>query len=96
MTPEPSTPRHVTQIVHAENGFAYGANGADIHVYVDGQPVYVLYEWQRRPGARPLTEEDPPSYALSAESGAVPFTGREAELAQLRQWRGCSTPRCTP
>ncbi|GAA2432111.1 hypothetical protein GCM10010405_13790 [Streptomyces macrosporus] len=54
---------------------------------MDGQPVYVLYEWERRPGAGPLTDEDPPSYALGAESAVVPFTGREAELEQLRRWR---------
>ncbi|WP_019330824.1 hypothetical protein [Streptomyces sp. TOR3209] len=87
MTQEPSASRHVTQIVRAENGFAYGANGADIHVYVDGQPVYVLYEWRSRLGTGPLPEEGSPSYALRAESGVVPFTGREAELARLRQWR---------
>lgn len=75
------------QYVQAVNGFAYGCIGADIHVFGDGVPLYVLQRW--RPEARP----DPawllalPSRMLNARYAVVDFTGREKELADLRHWR---------
>jgi hypothetical protein len=32
----------VTQVVKVESGFAYGVIGADLHVFEDRGPVYVL------------------------------------------------------
>ncbi|WP_433796793.1 hypothetical protein [Actinoplanes sp. CA-252034] len=34
------------QVVRAEGGFAYGAVGADIHVFGDGRPLYLLESWR--------------------------------------------------
>ncbi|MFF8835811.1 hypothetical protein [Streptomyces sp. NPDC015130] len=75
------------QHVRAEGGFAYAVVDGDIHVYVDGLPVYVLENW------RPAFESDAewlrelPSRMLSARHEIVPFTGRAEELADLRAWR---------
>jgi hypothetical protein len=40
--PEPPFVRNITGV----SGFAYGVIGADIHVFGDGQPVYLLANWQ--------------------------------------------------
>jgi hypothetical protein len=39
------------QNVTVTDGFAYGAIGADIHVFRDGGPLYLLANWQAAPGA---------------------------------------------
>ncbi|MFD7459229.1 MULTISPECIES: ATP-binding protein [unclassified Streptomyces] len=75
------------QTVQAVNGFAYGCVGADIHVFGNGVPLYVLQRW--RPEARPDRTWllDLPSRMLNARFEVVDFTGREEELAELRRWR---------
>ncbi|MFG2983847.1 tetratricopeptide repeat protein [Streptomyces sp. NPDC048258] len=77
----------IVQNVYAFGGFAYGAIHADVHVYGDGRPVYLLTEHQP-----PAGEPDPawagqPSRLLNAGNAVVPFTGREAELRELADWR---------
>ncbi|MEV7864343.1 hypothetical protein AB0O86_37825 [Streptomyces hirsutus] len=76
------------QYVTATAGFAYGVVGADIHVFGDGTPLYVLENW--RPPAEPdaawLSEQ--PSRMLNARLAVVGFTGRERELAELQDWCG--------
>lgn len=76
-----------SQSVHVENGFAYGTVGADIHVFGDGVPVYLLQRW--RAAAQPDDGflRELPSRMLNARFGVVEFTGRAAELAALRRWR---------
>ncbi|MGW1073111.1 tetratricopeptide repeat protein [Streptomyces sp. NPDC002537] len=75
------------QSVRAESGFAYGVVGADIHVFGDGVPVYLLQRW--RPASVPddVFLREVPSRMLNARFRVVEFTGRAAELASLRQWR---------
>lgn len=85
-------PDEVHQQVHAVAGFAYGAVGADIHVFGDGTPVYLLYARDTHGSADPLRRDSAwlraqPSRMLDARSEIVEFTGREADLAGLRQWR---------
>ncbi|GGJ90499.1 hypothetical protein GCM10011583_22390 [Streptomyces camponoticapitis] len=75
------------QVVRAEGGFAYGAIGADIHVFGDGRPVYVLRNWQGAPVSDPEWLRELPSRMLSARHEVVPFTGREHDLGELRGWR---------
>ncbi|MFE9773613.1 hypothetical protein ACFYOV_18470 [Streptomyces sp. NPDC005931] len=74
------------QYVTATAGFAYGVVGADLHVFGDGTPLYVMENW--RPPAEPdaawLSEQ--PSRMLNARLAVVGFTGRERELAALRDW----------
>ncbi|MFF5970012.1 hypothetical protein ACFY7C_00650 [Streptomyces sp. NPDC012769] len=82
--PDPSARQHVT----AEGGFAYGVVGADLHVYVDGMPPYVLEEWLPPPELDPDWLRELPSRLLSARHEIVPFTGRTDEIADLRAWRG--------
>ncbi|GAB2488640.1 tetratricopeptide repeat protein [Nocardiopsis aegyptia] len=83
----PGSPDSVRQEVRAEAGFAYGAIGADIHVFGDGTPVYLLF------ARRALSRQDPdwlcaqPSRMLDGRAEVVEFTGREAELADLIDWR---------
>ncbi|MFJ8669295.1 tetratricopeptide repeat protein [Streptomyces sp. NPDC093600] len=78
-----STEQHVT----AHAGYAYGVIGADIHVFGDGSPVYLLQNWRRPPEADPEWLRELPSRMLNSRFEVVPFTGREAELADLRAWR---------
>ncbi|MFG2873414.1 hypothetical protein ACGFYU_00015 [Streptomyces sp. NPDC048337] len=85
-------PEEVHQQVRAVAGFAYGAVGADIHVFGDGTPVYLLYARDPRGPADTLRRDSAwlraqPSRMLDARSEIVEFTGREAELARLREWR---------
>jgi tetratricopeptide (TPR) repeat protein len=75
------------QSVTATSGFAYGTVGADLHIFGDGTPLYVLLRWQppSEPDAEWLCEM--PSRMLNARHALVEFTGRDAEIADLRQWR---------
>ena len=41
----------MVQHVTAVSGFAYGVIGADIHVFANGLPLYLLSEWQREPAS---------------------------------------------
>ncbi len=77
----------MTQSVRAENGFAYGVVGADIHVFGDGIPVYLLQRWRPPPAAEDWFLREVPSRMLNARFAVVEFTGRTAELAALRRWR---------
>ncbi|MER5309088.1 tetratricopeptide repeat protein [Streptomyces sp. NPDC002773] len=75
------------QHVTAHSGYAYGVIGADIHVFGDGSPVYLLQNWRRAPAADPEWLRELPSRMLNSRFEVVPFTGRDAELAELRAWR---------
>ncbi|MFF9848508.1 tetratricopeptide repeat protein [Streptomyces litmocidini] len=77
----------VEQHVTAHSGYAYGVIGADIHVFGDGSPVYLLQNWRRAPAADPEWLRELPSRMLNSRFEVVPFTGRDAELAGLRTWR---------
>ena len=77
----------VLQNVIAVNGFAYGVIGADIHVFANGLPLYLLANWRPAPAGSPDWLRELPSRMLNARRAVVPFTGRESDLAQLREWR---------
>ncbi|MEW2121214.1 hypothetical protein AB0945_39975 [Streptomyces sp. NPDC005474] len=76
------------QTVQAVNGFAYGCIGADIHVFGDGVPLYVLQRWRPEPVPDAAWLLDLPSRVLNSRFAVVDFIGREQELADLRHWRG--------
>ncbi|MGW0672410.1 tetratricopeptide repeat protein [Streptomyces sp. NPDC002746] len=73
--------------MRAESGYAYGALGADIHVFGNGTPVYLLFTYQAVTGVESQWLRAQPSRMLDARAEIVPFTGREAELADLTTWR---------
>jgi tetratricopeptide (TPR) repeat protein len=75
------------QNVTAVDGFAYGVIGADIHVFGSGLPLYLLANWRPEPEANQDWLRELPSRMLNARRAVVPFTGRDAELAGLREWR---------
>jgi tetratricopeptide (TPR) repeat protein len=80
-------PQAVVQNVMATGGFAYGVIGGDLHIFGEGKPAYVLENWKPPgPPASPTWLVDMPSRMLNAHYGIVRFTGRERELASLRQW----------
>jgi tetratricopeptide (TPR) repeat protein len=55
--------------------------------WATGSPLYLLANWQPvRPADRGWLRELP-SRMLNARRAVVSFTGRDGELAQLRQWR---------
>ncbi|WP_406511097.1 ATP-binding protein [Streptomyces sp. NBC_00161] len=80
------------QVVQVESGFGYGAIGADIHVFGDGTPLYLLELWLVPRTPEPDWLLDSPSRMLNARYEVADFTGREEDLAQLHQWRD-SRPR---
>jgi tetratricopeptide (TPR) repeat protein len=89
MTDRP-LPEPIYQRVVAVSGFAYGAVGADIHVFGDGSPVYLLRR-RVRPGARDSKWlRAQPSRMLDFRAETVEFTGRETELDLLRSWMNSS------
>jgi hypothetical protein len=75
------------QNVLAVNGFAYGVVGADIHVFSNGLPLYLLANWPTRLEANPGWLRELPSRMLNARREVVPFTGRDGDLVRLRAWR---------
>ncbi|GAA2439621.1 tetratricopeptide repeat protein [Streptomyces macrosporus] len=75
------------QEVRAEAGYAYGAMGADIHVFGDGTPMYLLFEHRRVIGLDAGWLRAQPSRMLDARAEVVEFVGREAELQSLVDWR---------
>ncbi|WP_405805400.1 tetratricopeptide repeat protein [Streptomyces sp. NBC_01187] len=75
------------QHVTAVGGFAYGAIGADIHVFGDGLPVYVLENWRRALATSREFLAELPSRMLNSRFGHVDFTGRDEELRELADWR---------
>ncbi|MFG1954433.1 tetratricopeptide repeat protein [Micromonospora sp. NPDC048830] len=86
--PEEAAPQpRWSQRVSAVGGYAYGVIGADLHVFGDGSPLYLLENWgdAATPDADWLREL--PSRMLNARHAVVPFTGRDDELVALRRWR---------
>lgn len=75
------------QEVRAEGGFAYGCVGADIHVFGDGVPVYLLKRWEPPPRADSEWLREQPSRMLNARFAVVDFALRDDEVAALEQWR---------
>lgn len=69
-------------------GYGYGVIGADIHVFGDGTPVYLLENYRPAPPPESGWLRELPSRMLQARYAVVPFTGREAELASLAEWSG--------
>ena len=77
----------VFQNVIAVDGFAYGVIGADIHVFANGLPLYLLANWRPTVLSGQDWLRELPSRMLNARRAVVPFTGRGGELTQLTQWR---------
>ena len=94
MTGADESDPQIVQNVIAVNGFAYGVIGADIHVFGNGLPLYLLANWQPEKPGNPDWLRELPSRMLNARRAVVPFTGRDDELAELRHWRDIG-PRLT-
>ncbi|WP_345144225.1 tetratricopeptide repeat protein [Dactylosporangium darangshiense] len=60
---------------------------ADLHVFQDRGPVYLLTEYRPTPVPLPAGLPAQPSRLLNARFRVVAFTGREQELAELSRWR---------
>jgi tetratricopeptide (TPR) repeat protein len=75
------------QDVKVARGFAYGVIGADLHVFADGVPLYLLANWQEADEAELSWLREMPSRMLNTRFAVVNFTGRQDELARLREWR---------
>lgn len=83
-----SGPLHgARQQVTVESGFGYGVIGADLHVFADRGPVYVLHEYRPDPEPDSAWLLAQPSRMLNARYAIVGFTGRAQELAELASWR---------
>jgi Tetratricopeptide repeat len=75
------------QAISVESGVGYGVVGADMHVFADGVPVYLLANWRGTEQVDPSWLREMPSRMLNARFAVVGFTGRQEELAQLHEWR---------
>jgi tetratricopeptide (TPR) repeat protein len=84
---EPFPPLVYRQDIRVENGVGYGVIGADMHVFGDGVPLYLLENWHDAPEADPAWLRELPSRLLNARFEVVNFTGRGSELGQLHEWR---------
>ncbi|WDT59118.1 ATP-binding protein [Streptomyces sp. G7(2002)] len=92
--PGPAAEAAVQQTIRVESGFGYGVVGADLHVFPDRGPVYLLGEHR---SAAPAPDDTwllhQPSRMLNARYRLVDFTGRERERAELAAWRDAPGPR---
>lgn len=77
----------VAQQVSATAGFAYGVIGADIHVFANGVPLYLLERHQAAASPDPGWLRELPSRMLNARHAVVGFTGAGARVGRLRDWR---------
>src|SRR6266545_5293533 len=75
------------QSIIAVAGAAYGVIGADLHIFGDGTPVYLLQRWASAPPPDRSWLRQSPSRMLNARHEVVPFTSRAAELEDLHRWR---------
>ncbi|MFC4532696.1 tetratricopeptide repeat protein [Sphaerisporangium dianthi] len=80
-------PEDVQQHVHAVAGNAYGAIGADIHIFGNGTPVYLLFRYSPSRGYEPGAPAAQPSRLLDARAEVVTFSGRQDDVAALVAWR---------
>jgi tetratricopeptide (TPR) repeat protein len=92
VNPGTGQPGGDTLVVTAVAGNAYGVTGADLHVFGDGKPVYLLFEHRGLRNTDPRWLRAQPSRMLDARAEVVEFTGREAELASLVAWRDAVPP----
>ncbi|MFD8213584.1 tetratricopeptide repeat protein [Streptomyces sp. NPDC059697] len=90
------------QTVRVDSGFGYGVIGADLHVFPDRGPVYLLSQYRPAPVLAPAPsprERDTagptsqPSRLLNARFQVVDFTGRAEERSELAAWRDGDGPR---
>ncbi|MFJ4530664.1 ATP-binding protein [Streptomyces nigrescens] len=92
--PGPAAEAAVHQTIRVESGFGYGVVGADLHVFPDRGPVYLLGEHR---SAAPAPDDTwllhQPSRMLNARYRLVDFTGRERERTELAAWRDAPGPR---
>lgn len=86
-------PAGVRQIVRVESGYAYGVVGADLHVWPDQGPVYVLLEHGPQAEAASEGRLEQPSHLLDTRYRVVDFTGRQTERDELAAWRDAGAPR---
>ena len=81
-----SIPGIIQQTVHAVAGFAYGVVGADLHIFGDRTPVYLLFEHRKVSCQDPWWQRAQPSRMLDARAEVVDFTGRDTEWDELTGW----------
>ncbi|MEU5554130.1 tetratricopeptide repeat protein [Micromonospora sp. NPDC047793] len=75
-----------TQNITAVAGFAYGVIGADLHVFSDGTPLYLLEQHQSPAVPDRTWLRQLPSRMLNARAQVVAFTGRQQEFRNLNEW----------
>ncbi|MFJ9246876.1 tetratricopeptide repeat protein [Streptomyces sp. NPDC101776] len=80
------------QNIVVESGFGYGVIGADLHVFQDRGPVYLLTVHGDHPVVTPGQLRGQPSRLLTAGYRIVTFTGRDEEQRALTAWRDDSRP----
>ncbi|WP_436535536.1 hypothetical protein [Actinoplanes sp. HUAS TT8] len=72
--------------------FVHSVRGADMHVFGTSVPLYTVRPWSRSEPVDPETLRGLPSQALDSRNRVVRFTGRSADLQELRTWRDSADP----
>ena len=80
------------QSVSVTAGVGYGVIGADLHIYADGVPLYLLTEHAPAAQADSAWLRELPSRMLNARFQVVGFTGRREEITSLHAWRREEVP----
>jgi len=82
----------VLQSVSVASGVGHGVIGADLHIYADGVPIYLIAEHAPTARAADPWLRELPSRMLNARFRVVGFTLRRDEVASLHHWRRSDDP----
>jgi tetratricopeptide (TPR) repeat protein len=82
----------IEQDVSVASGVGAGVIGADLHIYADGVPLYLLVSHAPAARAGDAWLRELPSRMLNARFRVVGFTLRRDEGASLHQWRRSDEP----
>ena len=86
-TPVPERYQHVSQAAEVNGGYLTQIAYGDAIIFGDQRPVFRLDAWQQEPEPDPARLREVASRMLNARWRVVGFTGRTADLQQLREWR---------
>jgi hypothetical protein len=82
----------IEQSISVVDGVGHGVIGADLHIYADGVPLYLLSEHAPAGKVDAAWLRELPSRMLNARFQVVRFTLRRDELASLHDWRRGDDP----
>jgi tetratricopeptide (TPR) repeat protein len=85
--PAPEQYLHVSQTAEIDSGYLTQIAYGDAYIFGDHRPAFRLDVWQQEPEPDASRLREVASRMLNARWRVVGFTGRAADLQQLREWR---------